>query len=76
VLRLRRTDPRRVRPFRVAAVWVIAPISALGCVVLYFFLSTEAKLVLPIWSGVGMLLYVFYGMRRSRLAQTGEALRK
>jgi APA family basic amino acid/polyamine antiporter len=70
VLRLRRTDPQRPRPFRVPAVWVIAPVSAAGCVLLYLFLSTEAKLVLPIWSAVGLAIYVLYGRTRSRLART------
>jgi APA family basic amino acid/polyamine antiporter len=68
VLRLRRTDPHRVRPFKVVAVWVVAPLSALGCILLYIFLSTEAKLVLPVWTGIGLLIYVSYGIRRSRLA--------
>jgi len=68
VLRLRRTDPNRTRPFRVPAVWVIAPLSAIGCIVLYLFLSTEAKLVLPIWLAIGVVLYGAYGFRKSNLA--------
>ena len=67
-LRLRRTDPHRVRPFRVAALGAIAPISVAGCVLLYLFLSKEAKLVLPIWSAIGLVIYGIYGRRKSRFA--------
>ncbi|RXH53734.1 Amino acid permease [Granulicella sibirica] len=73
VLRLRRTDPQRVRPFRVAVVWIIAPLSAAGCVLLFLFLSTEAKLVLPVWSAIGLLIYISYGVRKSRMARRPEA---
>jgi basic amino acid/polyamine antiporter, APA family len=73
VLRLRHTDPQRIRPFRVPAVWVIAPLSAIGCILLFLFLSTEAKLVLPIWSAIGFVLYAAYGLRKSNLAR--ESLR-
>jgi APA family basic amino acid/polyamine antiporter len=69
VLRLRHTDPERVRPFRVTAVWVIAPISTIGCILLFLFLSTEAKLVLPVWSAIGYVLYAAYGLRKSNSAR-------
>jgi APA family basic amino acid/polyamine antiporter len=72
VLRLRRTDPNRSRPFHVVGVWIVAPLSALGCIVLYVFLSTEAKIVLPIWSGIGLVIYLSYGIRRSRLAKNQD----
>jgi APA family basic amino acid/polyamine antiporter len=65
VLRLRHTDPERVRPFRVTAVRAIAPISAIGCILLFLFLSTEAKLVLPVWSAIGFVIYAAYGLRKS-----------
>jgi len=71
VLRLRYTEPDRNRPFRTPAVWFVASISCLGCLVLFLFLSREAKLVLPLWSAVGLMIYGLYGLRRSRLASGG-----
>ena len=50
---LRRTDPGRKRPFRTPAVYVIAPLAIIGCLILYFSLPLMAILVLPIWGGRG-----------------------
>ncbi|HZV57006.1 MAG TPA: amino acid permease [Sphingobium sp.] len=65
VLVLRVRDPGRVRPFRTPLVWGVAPLAMLGCVVLYLFLPLDAKLVLPIWGGIGILVYFTYGYRKS-----------
>ena len=35
VMVLRRVDPSRHRPFRTPALWLIAPLAIIGCVVLY-----------------------------------------
>ncbi|WP_394658178.1 amino acid permease [uncultured Novosphingobium sp.] len=69
VLILRVRDPKRVRPFRTPIVWVVAPISALGCVVLFFNLPTEAMLVLPIWGILGLAIYFAYGYRKSHVGR-------
>ena len=71
VLRLRYTEPSRNRPFRTPAVWFVASVSCLGCFVLFLFLSREAKLVLPLWSAIGLTIYGLYGVRRSRLVRGG-----
>ena len=65
VLKLRRSQPDRNRPFRVSAVWLVAPASAAGCITLYLFLSKEAQLVLPLWSAIGLIVYLSYGIRKS-----------
>ena len=69
VLILRVRDPYRTRPFRTPLVWVVAPVAAIGCVLLYFNLPTEAMLVLPAWGVLGLLFYFAYGYRKSHVGQ-------
>lgn len=69
VMILRRTDPGRYRPFRTPAVDLIAPLTILGCVVLYWRLPYAAKMVLPVWGGIGLLLYFAYGYRHSHVGR-------
>lgn len=69
VLVLRKTDPNRARPFRMPLVWIIAPISALGCAFLFWNLPHDAKLVLPIWGAVGLVIYFLYGIRKSHVGR-------
>lgn len=79
VIMLRRSDPERHRPFRIPGVFVIAPLSAIGCVILFLYLPTPSKILFPIWSGIGLLLYFCYGYHRSefgtksRLAADADA---
>ena len=65
VMVLRRTDPSRHRPFRTPAVYVVAPLAIIGCVVLYLSLPLTAKLVLPIWGMIGLVIYFGYSRSRS-----------
>ena len=65
VMMLRRSDPNRNRPFKTPAVWLVGPLSVIGCVVLFYYLPTTAKLVFPIWGGIGLLFYFAYGFRKS-----------
>ena len=67
VMMLRRTAPDRHRPFKTPFVYVIAPIAIVGCVVLFFFLPPAAKLVFPVWSGIGLVFYLLYGFRKSHM---------
>jgi basic amino acid/polyamine antiporter, APA family len=69
VMVLRRTDPGRHRPFRTPAVWIIAPVAMAGCVGLYLFLPFNAMMVLPIWGGIGLVLYFIYGYRKSHVGR-------
>jgi len=69
VMSLRRTDPQRVRPFRTPAVWVVAPLTIIGCVVLYWRLPYNARMVLPVWGGIGLLVYFCYGYRNSHVGR-------
>jgi APA family basic amino acid/polyamine antiporter len=69
VLVLRRKDPGRRRPFRTPAVAVVAPVAIFGCVALYLFLPTLAKLVLIVWGAVGLLIYFGYSRSRSHVGR-------
>jgi basic amino acid/polyamine antiporter, APA family len=69
VLMLRRTDPDRVRPFRTPLVGIVAPLSIIGCVSLYLLLPFDAKMVLPVWGGLGLLIYFAYSRSRSHVGR-------
>jgi APA family basic amino acid/polyamine antiporter len=68
VLILRKTQPDRPRPFRTPFVWVICPLAVLGCLLLFWSLGIEAKMVFLIWGAIGLALYFSYGYRKSQLA--------
>lgn len=69
VLMLRKTDPGRARSFRVPAVWIIAPLTILGCVFLFLNLPSAAMLFLPGWSILGLFVYFLYSRRQSHLGR-------
>ncbi|SDY18442.1 amino acid permease [Nitrosomonas sp. Nm58] len=68
VMILRIKDRSRARPFRTPAIWLLGPLAAAGCIILFLFLPTDAKLVFPIWSGIGFIVYFLYGYRKSHVA--------
>jgi APA family basic amino acid/polyamine antiporter len=72
VMVLRRTDPGRRRPFRTPAVWIVAPLAIIGCVGLYLSLPLTAKLVLPGWGAIGLLIYFLYSRSRSHVGRGYE----
>lgn len=67
ILRLR--DPHRARPFRTPLIWIVGPVAAAGCIILFWFLPLNAKLVLPIWGVIGLVFYVLYGYRKSHVGR-------
>ncbi|MBO9670948.1 MAG: amino acid permease [Sphingobium sp.] len=69
VMVLRRTDPGRKRPFRTPLVWVIAPLAVIGSLVLYLSLPLTAKLVLPGWGAIGLVIYFLYSRSRSHVGR-------
>jgi APA family basic amino acid/polyamine antiporter len=69
VMVLRKTDPGRKRPFRTPALYLIAPMAIIGCLVLYFSLPLTAILVLPVWGAIGLLVYFFYSRPRSHVGR-------
>ena len=73
LLVLRRRRPDRVRPFRLPAAWLIAPLAAAGCALLFFRLSSSTLAAFGIWMAGGLVFYLAYGFRRSLLAASGAA---
>ncbi len=69
IMTLRRTDPNRARSFRTPAVWVVAPLAAIGCVILFFFLTITAQLFFFGWAAAGLVIYYLYGRTRSNVAR-------
>ncbi|USA62349.1 amino acid permease [Qipengyuania citrea] len=69
VMVLRVRDPGRKRHFKVPMVWVVAPLTIIGCVLLFFNLPSAAMLFLPGWGIIGVVIYVLYSRRRSHLGQ-------
>lgn len=67
VMMLRKRDPGRARPFRTPAVWVVAPLAAIGCVYLFWSLSGYTKLLFVGWAVVGLLVYFLYSRSRSHV---------
>jgi APA family basic amino acid/polyamine antiporter len=73
VMVLRKTDPGRKRPFRTPGVFIVAPLTIIGCVGLYFSLPLTAILLLPIWGAIGLLVYFFYSRSHSHVGRGLES---
>lgn len=69
VMILRKTDPSRPRPFRTPGLFIVAPLSILGCLVLFFSLNIESKSLFAAWTVVGLFFYFLYGYRHSHVAR-------
>jgi len=69
IMALRRSDPDRKRVFRTPAVWIVAPLAAAGCLLLFGFLSWVAQAVFFGWAAIGLVFYFFYGRTRSNVAR-------
>ena len=68
IMALRVSQPNRKRSFRTPMVWVIAPLAAAGCLLLFWFLVPVAKAVFFGWGAVGLVFYFLYGRTRSNVA--------
>jgi APA family basic amino acid/polyamine antiporter len=69
VLVLRYTDPKRPRPFRAPAIWVVALGGAAACVFVMAGLPQRTWIRFAVWTVVGVALYFAYGYRKSTLRQ-------
>jgi len=66
---LRRKEPNRARSFRTPALWFVGPATMAGTLFLFLNLPFEAMLVLPVWGGIGLVIYTLYGYRKSHLGK-------
>jgi APA family basic amino acid/polyamine antiporter len=69
VMLLRKRDPGRERKFRTPALWLVGPLTMIGCLGLYLLLPLAAILVLPIWGLLGILIYFVYSRGASHLGK-------
>jgi APA family basic amino acid/polyamine antiporter len=69
VMVLRLTDPGRARPFRTPLLFVVAPLSIVGCLLLFFSLNIESKTLFAVWAVIGLVFYFLYGYRHSHVAR-------
>jgi len=69
VMVLRLKDPARHRHFKVPAVWIVAPLTIIGCVLLFFNLPSAAMLFLPGWGVLGLIVYFLYSRSHSHLGR-------
>ena len=69
ILVLRIREPDLPRTFKTPAVWIVAPLGALSALYLMVSLPWRTWERLIIWFVIGMFVYFFYGVRRSKLAQ-------
>jgi APA family basic amino acid/polyamine antiporter len=75
VLVLRYTRPDLKRPFRVKWIWFVSVMGVLFCAAMAASLPSGTWLRLILWSVLGILIYLFYGYKNSRLrvAQAEQA---
>jgi len=69
VMMLRKAEPNRPRKFKTPALWLIGPLTIVGCIFLFLNLPLAAMLVLPIWGIIGLAIYYLYSYRHSHLGQ-------
>ncbi len=68
VLILRKRRPEAPRKFVMPFAWVLAPLGILGCVWIARGLPALTWYRFFIWLVIGLVIYLFYGSRKSRLA--------
>lgn len=73
LLVMRWREPSRARAFRAPFAWVVAPLCIAGCIYLFAVgLQSYTQRWFLLWNAVGLVIYLLYGVRRSRLAMRSE----
>lgn len=71
VILLRIRQPDRYRPFRVPLGYTLPVTSLVGCITVMLFLPALTWLIGVLWFAFGVLIYVVYGRRHSRVRGLG-----
>lgn len=66
VMRVR--EPNAVRKFRTPLAWPVGIVAILGCLYLFASLPARTQQYFLLWNVFGVVVYLLYGVRRSRLA--------
>ena len=67
VIAMRRRHPDLPRPFKIPGGVIIPILGVLSCGALITFLPAQTHLNFLIWLGAGVLIYIFYSFKHSRL---------
>lgn len=67
VLVLRYTRPDLQRPFKVPLAIIVCPLGALACLFLFWQAFSEHWRLMVGWTAIGMVIYMIYGYRNSKL---------
>ena len=65
---MRITQPGLSRPFKAPAIWIVAPAGAATSAFLMFGLPPDTWIRLAVWLAIGLVIYLAYGARHSRIA--------
>ena len=66
---LRKTASDIPRKFKTPFVWIVGPVSAIGCIYLFFSLPSKTQFYFLIWNLIGIVFYFCYGYRKSNIAR-------
>ena len=66
VIHLRKSHPELHRPFRAPGIPVIPILGILSCIGLMIALPLDTWLRLLIWTGIGVAIYMFYGLKHAK----------
>jgi basic amino acid/polyamine antiporter, APA family len=69
VMVLRKTDADRTRPFRTPLVNIVAPLSIIGCIYLFYSLSGYTKALFFGWAAIGLVIYFLYSRGTSHVGR-------
>ncbi|HWE46311.1 MAG TPA: amino acid permease [Caulobacteraceae bacterium] len=67
VMILRITDKARVRPFKTPLVFIVAPLSIIGCITLFAALDWKSQTLFTAWAAIGLVLYFLFGFWNSNI---------
>ncbi|RZJ41770.1 MAG: amino acid permease, partial [Brevundimonas sp.] len=70
VLRIR--EPNRERKFKAPLWWLVGGIAIVGCITFFFSLKGTTQLYFLAWNVLGLIIYLVWSSRNSRLAKGEE----